>query len=624
MEYPVGVPSSTPPRNSKKARRRKVEIGIITGCTISVTLFTLAMNMLIKAAEPECRGPRMKSGQRQPLIRAFMDDLTVTTESIAGCRWILKGLEKQVEWARMHFKPAKSRSMVLRKGKVEDKFRFYIAGTAIPTITEKPIKTLGKVFDSSLKDRASIQSTCSELDGWLKSVDKSGLPGKFKAWVYQHGILPRILWPLLVYAVPISTVETLERKVSSHLRRWLGLPKSLSSIALYGNNNKLQLPFKSLEEEFKVTRAREVMQYRDSSDPKVANAGICVRTGRKWRAENAVLEAEARLHHRGLVGVVTRGRAGLGSFPTPELNTRGKARRHLIQEEVRATVEESRTCRAVGMKQQGAWTRWENVVERKVTWAEIWKAEPHRIKFLIQAVYDVLPSPSNLHSWGLAESPDCPMCSKKGTLEHILSCCSMALGEGRYRWRHDQVLKTIAEAISTGIERAKRSRPSKKTITFVRAGEQAIPARRPPAGILTTARDWQLLVDLERQLKFPRHIAATTLRPDIVILSEATKQAVLLELTVPWEDRIEEAFERKLSKYTGLISDCQQAGWKARCFPVEVGCRGFAAQSLARAFSNLGIEGESRRRAIRNATEAAERASRWLWLKRGKPWSHGS
>jgi len=45
-------------------------------------------------------------------------------------------------------------------------------------------------------------------------VDKSGLPGKFKAWIYQHGILPRILWPLLVYEVPISTVEGFERRVS--------------------------------------------------------------------------------------------------------------------------------------------------------------------------------------------------------------------------------------------------------------------------------------------------------------------------------------------------------------------------------------------------------------------------
>ncbi|KAJ3581220.1 hypothetical protein NHX12_016899, partial [Muraenolepis orangiensis] len=148
-----------------------VEIGIITGCTISVTLFSLAMNMLTKSAEPECRGPRTNSGQRQPPIRAFMDDLTVMTESVPGCRWILKGLEELVEWARMRFKPAKSRSMVLRKGKVVDKFRFNIADTAIPSISEKPVKSLGKVFDCSLRDTTSIQSTCTELDGWLKSVD---------------------------------------------------------------------------------------------------------------------------------------------------------------------------------------------------------------------------------------------------------------------------------------------------------------------------------------------------------------------------------------------------------------------------------------------------------------------
>ena len=85
--------------------------------------------------------------------------------------------------------------------------------------------------------------------------NKSGLPGKFKAWLYQHGILPRILWPLLVYKFPISTVEGLERRVSSHLRHWLGLPRSLSSIAFYGNKNKLTLPINSLTEEFMVTRA---------------------------------------------------------------------------------------------------------------------------------------------------------------------------------------------------------------------------------------------------------------------------------------------------------------------------------------------------------------------------------
>ena len=110
------------------------------------------------------------------------------------------------------------------------------------------------------------------------------------------------------------------------------------------------------------------------------------------------------MRQRSMVGVVTRGRAGLGSFPTPQMNSSGKERRRLVQEEVRAAVEETRTVEAVGMKQQGAWTRWENAVQRKVTWAELWTAEPHHIKFLIQAVYDVLPSPSNLHTWGLAET----------------------------------------------------------------------------------------------------------------------------------------------------------------------------------------------------------------------------
>ena len=105
---------------------------------------------------------------------------------------------------------------------------------------------------------------------------------------------------------------------------------------------------------------------------------------------------------------------------------------------------------------------------------------------------------------------------------------------------------------------------------------------------------------------FPSHLAVTTLRPDIVLMFDSSKQVVLLELPVPWEDRLVEAFERKLFKYAGLVSDCQQAGWRARCLLVEVGCRGFAACSLTRAFSSLGIKRERRRRAIRSTTDGPQ------------------
>lgn len=112
--------------------------GIITGCTISVSLFALAKNMLVKSAEVECRGPLSRSSTWQPPIRAFMDDLTVTTTSVPGCRWLLQGLDWLISWARMCFSPAKSRSLVLRKGKVTDRFRFSLGDTTIPSVSEKP------------------------------------------------------------------------------------------------------------------------------------------------------------------------------------------------------------------------------------------------------------------------------------------------------------------------------------------------------------------------------------------------------------------------------------------------------------------------------------------------------
>jgi len=87
----------------------------------------------------------------------------------------------------------------------------------------------------------------------------------------------------------------------------------------------------------------------------------------------------------------------------------------------------------------------------------------------------------------------------------------------------------------------------KKTVAFVRAGETPTPAARATSsGLLAAAQDWELKVDLGKQLKFLENDAAAATRPDMVLISEASKQIVLLEFTVPWEDCIEE--ERKRTK----------------------------------------------------------------------------
>lgn len=148
--------------------------------------------------------------------------------------------------------------------------------------------------------------------------------------------------------------------------------------------------------------------------------------------------------------------------------------------------------------------------------------------------------------------------------------------------------------ICSGISQSKTLRPVKNTITFVRAGEKvAVAARNTFSDLLATARDWELRVYLGKQLKFPEAVAKTSVRPDIVITSAATEQVILLELTVPWEDRIED--ERKRAKYSELVEECRSNGWRARWLLMEVGCRGFVGQSLCRAFKMLAIIGARER-----------------------------
>ena len=61
----------------------------------------------------------------------------------------------------MKFNAKKSRSMVLKRGKQEARFRFKLDGDVIPTVTEQPIKWLGKVFNESCKDTEISRTPCS-------------------------------------------------------------------------------------------------------------------------------------------------------------------------------------------------------------------------------------------------------------------------------------------------------------------------------------------------------------------------------------------------------------------------------------------------------------------------------
>ncbi|KAK0142734.1 PAN2-PAN3 deadenylation complex subunit pan3 [Merluccius polli] len=140
-------------------------------------------------------------------------------------------------------------------------------------------------------------------------------------------------------------------------------------------------------------------------------------------------------------------------------------------------------------------------------------------------------------------------------------------------WHRDQVLNFIEDTICSGINHCKRIHPAKKTIAFIRAVQRPTTASRTSfgGGLPSTAQDWELKV---------YNVAVTTLRPDMMLLSEASKQVFLLELTIPWVDCIKESNERKRGPTT---------------------CR--AARQMALM-----------------VTKTAEVVSRWLWIRRGESW----
>ncbi|XP_052268407.1 uncharacterized protein LOC127869787 [Dreissena polymorpha] len=387
---------------------QKLVKGIVAGCTVSVVLFIMVMNLLINTAQRETRGLKTKSGIYLTSSRGFMDDLTMSTTTHVQVRRMLTALTDVASWGRMKFKAVKSRALVIKKGQATERFKLYVQNEEIPSKVKIPIASLGKWFHASLRDRDNAKKLKQQVEDDLKKIDRCGLHGKLQAWLYQHALLSRLLWPLMLYEVASTTAEALERTTSSHLRKWLRVPPSFTRIGLSGKTKKLQLSLSSLVEVFKIAKTRLVLILRDSPDECIRGAGIETALAKSGQRQSLLARPRA-------VGL-----QGIGATKTVLWSRSDqKERRAMIQSEVRREEESARQARAVEMGAQGTWTTW-NTTDRKLTWGEIWKYKPLRFSFLLRSVYDLLPSAANLFRWALTTDPKFSLCDKTDTLEHGL------------------------------------------------------------------------------------------------------------------------------------------------------------------------------------------------------------
>ena len=185
---------------------------------------------------------------------------------------------------------------------------------------------------------------------------------------------------------------------------------------------------------------------------------------------------------------------------------------------------------------QGHFLKLSKYEQTDATWqGYIYNLPRGTMKWILNASIDTLPTKVNLRLWGKVTNDKC-FCGSRQTLNHILNCCNVSLDQGRYTYRHDNILQYISGCLDK----------DRFTCFIDLEGQQT-----PAGGTL------------------PPQLIVTNCKPDIVIIDKKKKTVSIFELTVPGETRLKIAHKLKDDKYQHFASDIHT--YSAAVIAFEIG-----------------------------------------------------
>ena len=216
------------------------------------------------------------------------------------------------------------------------------------------------------------------------------------------------------------------------------------------------------------------------------------------------------------------------------------------------------------------------------------------MKFIINSSINTLPTASNLKQWGKRTSNKCHFCDGVETTQHILNGCKTFLDEGRYTWRHDNILHYLYAILKD------------EDIEDIEVYAD-LPNKQAPGGGT-----------------IPPDVVVTAERPDLVIVNKSTKEVQIYELTVPFDNRIQAAHELKIEKYSPLCTDIFQAGWICHLNAIEIGSRGLITKQNKADIRGLikPLKKQKPRHILANLSKLAVLGSYKLFLSRKEKWTN--
>ena len=611
-------------------------LGLFQGDPLSVVLFLIVFNLLLDLLKNQNGlGYKPSFSSSTTSSRAFADDLTMMSSRLDKIKKQIEVMEKFLTWSRkMKAKPSKCVSLGMKV--IDGTYRsfdpeIFIDGSKTKYLGNTPIKFLGHwiYVDLGLKDTKQLIE--DKLNRLFQDVDESGLNGVMKCWIYNNFVTSKLSWDLIIYNLPVSFVKELEAVCTRYLKKWLGVTKTITVSVLYRNKDHFGLNLKRLTDLFKSLQVSKGYALKTSGDPKLNEVYEHRRKkyedSSRWNYTTELSARERDLYFRELVGIIAKGRMGLG-------HSKGAATtKDKLKEMVAQISEQDLLLTLVDKGVQGRFMTWENTMQLDLGWNNLiynYKMSPALLKFHLNAMHDVAHTPANMSLWNYAESGACPLCGWKNcNIKHILAVCYFSLNNKRFNWRHDNVLRVIAKALLDQLEKFnnKDTKPVTKEWVNFKSSESSY--RKPAFKIkkessFETAVDWKLMWDEDSlPAQFPQHIFSTAERPDIVVWSESVKEVILIELTVGDESNFSDQVVRKEARYNReLIPGITASGWKARLFTIEVGCRGFWHHTVPALFNYFGLGKRVKKQVLEEAALVALKCSYAIWLARNnKKWA---
>ena len=168
----------------------------------------------------------------------------------------------------------------------------------------------------------------------------------------------------------------------------------------------------------------------------------------------------------------------------------------------------------------------------------------------------------------------CRMCKNKDeTVGHLLSECSK-LAQTEYKNRHDKVANVVHWSLCKkyGLQCAEK--------WYEHQGKKMPVLENEEVKIL-----WDINIQTDHVIEHRR--------PDIVVLEKKEKKAVLIDIAVPGDGRIERKEEEKMERYEELGRELKKL-WKltsqVKVVPIVVGALGTTPKKLEKSLEMIGVQ----------------------------------